>query len=248
MRLSSYLPRCLSYPTQRNARLDQGKTLKDFYEAQARHRKETEERQNAFISRQNAELTARLEQFKSARSSEEKKVLSDWEMVNRARQQTIERVIKMEEDKVRAKLEAERRVREEEEAKKRKAEEEKRRIEEEQKRKADEKKRKDEDEKKRKEEEDARLKREEESKKAEEEEIQRAEAEREQKRKAEEDQRGALGMTTPEDDFKEARNNLNVSVRSVCSQPSLIYISVIDAKDLFHVGRQRESRAEELVG
>jgi hypothetical protein len=192
------------------------------------------------LARQNTALISQLEMLKLKRSTEEQQFLSDWEKVNKQREDAIERVIKMEEDKVRAKLDAERKAKEEIEEKKRKAEEEKRKVEEE-------KKRKEEEEKRKREEEEAKKKREEEEQKALEEQARKDEEDRSKRRKEEEEQRNTLGMTAPEDDFAEARKNIDVSnafssIYDFSDRPAAA------AENSVYGGCEGESRTESSLG
>lgn len=116
----------------------------------------------------------------------------------------IEASIKLEQDKVQARLDEERKVTEEAE-RKRREEEEKKRLEDKRKMEDEERRIREEEEKKRKLEEEARILREEK------EAAVREAKEREERLKSEADSRKAAGMTTAEDDWKEARRNLHVS-------------------------------------
>ncbi|KAH7915537.1 GLE1-like protein-domain-containing protein [Hygrophoropsis aurantiaca] len=113
-----------------------------------------------------------------------------WKEQDRKQRDRIENTIKLEEDKLRARLEAERKAREEEEAKRR-AEEERRRIEEEA-------KRAEEEAKKRQKEADEAQKRQEEER----------ERQRQERLKAEEQGRNQVGMTFAEEDWIQARETL----------------------------------------
>ncbi|KAJ3915118.1 GLE1-like protein-domain-containing protein [Lentinula edodes] len=130
----------------------------------------------------------------------------------------IEASIKLEQDKEQVKLDEQRRVREEAE-KRRREEEEDTRREEQRKRDAEEQKRwEEEGEKRKKEEEERRLREEKEAA------IQKAK-EREERVKSEEENRKAASMTTSEENWKEARKNLQVvktqGTRLVKATPTL---------------------------
>lgn len=116
----------------------------------------------------------------------------------------IEASIKLEQDKVQARLDEERKVTEEAE-RKRREEEEKKRLEEKRRMEEEERRIREEEEKKRKLEEEARILREEKEAAA------REAKEMEERLKSEAESRKAAGMTTTEDDWKEARRNLHVS-------------------------------------
>lgn len=118
----------------------------------------------------------------------------------------IEGAIKFEEEKVRVKLEKERKLREEEELK-RKEEELKRRIAEERRKAEEERKRKEEEEEQRR-----RAAEEEEKKKAEE-----VEKKKSEQLAKEAEERKALGMTTAEEDWVNARTTLKVSIVPILS-------------------------------
>lgn len=145
------------------------------------------------------ELNRRLNAIEIKKDTDDKRIRDAWSERNRRLWQRIEGAIKAEEEKERARLEAERRVREEEE-KKRRAEEEKKRQEEE---------------KKRKEEEERRKKEVEERLKKEMEEAERREQqERDQVKKEQEKgaakMRGTLGMENAEDLWKAGLRTLRV--------------------------------------
>ncbi|EPQ51338.1 hypothetical protein GLOTRDRAFT_141097 [Gloeophyllum trabeum ATCC 11539] len=155
----------------------------------------------ALHKKQMEEVEARIAKLQMEQQSEEEKLREAWKARDKRLWERIEAVIKAEEDKVKAKLEADRKAKEEAEKKKREEEE----------------RRRQEEERKRKEAEEARLKKEreeteareqqakEEEQKRKEEEMTKAQAE---KLKQEEKEREALGMTTAEDDWRRARDSL----------------------------------------
>ncbi|KAE9399596.1 hypothetical protein BT96DRAFT_939277 [Gymnopus androsaceus JB14] len=129
----------------------------------------------------------------------------------------IEASIKLEQDKVQARLDEERRIKEETE-RKRREQEERKRQEEERKREEEQRRKWEEDEAKRKQEEEQRKLREEKEAAA------REAKERDEKLKSEAENRKAAGMTTSEDDWEEARKNLHITktqgTRFVKANPS----------------------------
>ncbi|CAL1712569.1 unnamed protein product [Somion occarium] len=151
----------------------------------------------ALHTKQMQEVEAALASFKLQQQTEEQKLREQWRERDRQLWQRIENVIQFEENKVKAKLEAERKKREEEERKRKEAELQKRLAEE---------KKKEEEERKRREEEEKQkeLQRQEEEK--------RKQAELDKQRaehlKAEEEERKKLGLTTAEDDWRRARSAL----------------------------------------
>lgn len=142
---------------------------------------------------QMAEVQKLLSALKLKQQSELNQLRIQWNEQDKAQQESIERVIRLEEDNHRKKLEAERQKREEEE-RQRKLEEEKRLAEEE-------KKRREEEEKQRQ--------------KEAEEAAQQARDEVEREKCAllavAEKKRNTLGMTLPEEDWARARQTLKVS-------------------------------------
>ncbi|KZT25957.1 hypothetical protein NEOLEDRAFT_1133025 [Neolentinus lepideus HHB14362 ss-1] len=147
------------------------------------------------------EVEARLAGLRLRQKTEEEKLREDWKVRDKQLWDKIEAVIKAEENKVKAKLDAELRAKEEEE-KKRKEEEERKKQEEERKLKEAEEARL----KKEREEEEARQQKErEEEQRRKEDELQKAQTER---LKQEEQERKAIGMTTAEDDWRSARDSL----------------------------------------
>jgi nucleoporin GLE1 len=155
-----------------------------------------------------AEVQAHVNTGRAKLQKYEQLMKEQWKAQDQRLWERIESVIKLEEDKVKAKLEEERRVREEEE-KKRKAEELMRRL-------AEEKKKQEEEDRKRKEEDERRAK--DEQKKKEEEEEKRAAEEEKAKSerfKAEEEGRKQIGLTTADEDWRNARGDLAVSGRAL---------------------------------
>ena len=150
-----------------------------------------------------------------------------------------ESVIKLEEDKVRAKLEEERKVREEEEEK-RKTDELMRRL-------AEEKKKQEEEERKKKEEEERREK-EEQKKKEEEEQKRRADEEtaKADKLKAEEEGRKQVGLTTADEDWRDARGNLAVSSQALNRRRNLTSSTATEVRG--HEGGEVRSVSQSRVG
>jgi nucleoporin GLE1 len=141
-----------------------------------------------------AEVQRQLAALQVRQQSEVNKLVSSWQEQDKTFRGRIEGVIRVEEEKLRAKLEAERKAREEAE-KKRKEEEERRKAEEEV---------------KRKEEEQAQRQREvEAAAKHQEEEKDRL---RREKLDAEEQGRAQLGMSLAEEDWVHARETLKVNL------------------------------------
>ena len=185
--------------TQRTARDELSALQSEWQDQQGRARSQESTQLASAHSRQVAEVEAQLASLDLRRKTEEARLYDAWKERDRKLWERIEGVIKVEEDKVKARLEAERKVREEAE-RKRREDEERRRLEEEKKR--------EEEERKRKEEEDRKL----------EEEIEQAmrqadefEAEQRREQLEEEEQgRNALGLTTADEDWKWARKTLLV--------------------------------------
>ncbi|KAF7314635.1 hypothetical protein MKEN_00937200 [Mycena kentingensis (nom. inval.)] len=170
-----------------------------------------ERRLAAMHTRQLAEVEGLLSSLKIQQQKEEDTLKRTWQERDKALWARIDAGIKVEEDKVRAKLDAERKVREEAERK---------RAEEEARRKAEEdRKQKEAEEAKRAAEEKERLRVEGEKKKQEDE---RRQAQEEQDRAtrlaAEADGMKSVGLTTSEDDWKAARRIL-LSLKSDIMKP-----------------------------
>ncbi|KAJ7851654.1 GLE1-like protein-domain-containing protein [Mycena olivaceomarginata] len=155
----------------------------------------------AIHARQMAEVEAQLNTLKLQQQKEEDRLREGWQQRDKLLWQRIDSVIKLEEDKVRARLESERKVREQEERKRQEEEMQRRQLEE---------KRRKEEEEKRKALEDATRQRMEEEKRKEEAENQRLRDEKEsaERLEAEGKHRTAAGLTTPLDDWKNARKIL----------------------------------------
>lgn len=155
-------------------------------------------------ARQADEVARKLRDLQLHQQSEERRLKEVWDTRAKQQWQRIEGVIKQEEDKLKAKLEAERKVREEEEKRQREAELKRRLLEE---------KKRQEEEAKKREEEETRRKQEEERKQREEEEqrLQKEQQEKDERTKAERDQRQALGVSTALEDWRQARQALHVS-------------------------------------
>lgn len=143
------------------------------------------------------EVEAQLASFRLVQQTEEQKLRAQWQVRERVLWERIEGIIKIEEDKVKAKLEAERKKREEEERRRMEAEE----------------KRRQEEERKRQEAEERR--REAEQRQMEEQERNRVAAQL----AAEEKERKSLGVTTAEQDWVRARTILQVR------RAKILYIS-----------------------
>lgn len=189
---------------QRTARKELTATQSQFHEAQDRARIQEIQRQAALHSQQAAEVRQHLDALQMKQQKEESKMREWWRARDQNLWERIELVIKLEEDKVKAKLEEERKLREEEEEK-RKKEELMRRL-------AEEKKKQEEEEKKKKEDNERRA-REEQKKREDEEEKWAAEEEKAKAEKlmAEEEGRKQIGLTTADEDWRTARGNLYVS-------------------------------------
>ncbi|KAI0071307.1 hypothetical protein K474DRAFT_1669133 [Panus rudis PR-1116 ss-1] len=179
------------------ARHEQTRSAHERRQSQVQSHTQEASRRAALHNQQMAEVESQLASFKLAQQTEEQQLRAQWQERDRQLWDRIEKVIKFEQDKLNARLEAERKQREEEE-RKRKNEELKRRLEEE--------KRKQEAERLRKEEEERQkeLQRQDEERK----EREAAARQREERLKAEESERKKLGLTTAEDDWKRARTTL----------------------------------------
>ncbi|KAJ8501725.1 hypothetical protein ONZ45_g12055 [Pleurotus djamor] len=201
--------------TRRDAFMTARKEQHDFQlhirEELERIRREEGVRQAATHERQAAEIERKLRELALHQQKEQQRMKDFWDARAKQLHQRIESVIKVEEDKVKAQLEAERKVKEEEEKKRREAET-KRRLDEEKKRQEEEQRRK---------EAEAIRKEEEQKKQKEEEEKQRASQEKlddEQRKNEELAQRQALGVTTAQDDWQDARRALH-QLKSSVMQP-----------------------------
>jgi len=174
----------------RTARINQSLSKGVRNKEQSQKRAEEAQRRAALHRKQMENVQAALASLQLRREKEEQMLRARWEARNQEVWKRIENVIKIEEDKVKAKLEAER-IKREEEEKKRREEEERVRAE-------VERKRKEEEERRRKEEEEEAEKRRQEE----------AERERQAKEEAELQERKALGFTTSSQDWKRARDIL----------------------------------------
>ncbi|KAF8882102.1 GLE1-like protein-domain-containing protein [Infundibulicybe gibba] len=185
----------------RTARKEQSATQLQLTERQEKQRNQDAERLAAIHSQQMAEVQNRLETMKIQQQREETRMREGWKMRDQKLWERIETVIQLEEDKVRKRIEAENKAKEEEE-KQRKQEELKRRLVEE--------KKKQEEEQKRVAEEEERQKKEQEDRKEKEELLKREEEKKlkSDRVKAEDGQRKTLGLTTAEEDWRQARINL----------------------------------------
>ncbi|KAH9920021.1 GLE1-like protein-domain-containing protein [Epithele typhae] len=183
--------------------------------ARNERRIQDEERRAQLHAEQVKEVQAQLAAMNLKRQQEESQLREQWKERDRKLWERIDTVIKVEEDRVRVKLEQERKKREEAERVQR-AEEEKKRQEEERKRKVEEEARK---------------------QKEQEEEVKRKQAEAEkvqrEREAAEVDQRHAMGNTTAFEDWKLAREqlkNVKEAVKFVKGDPTL--------KPLWSAGRR----------
>jgi nucleoporin GLE1 len=162
------------------------------------------------------EVTAILEQMDLRRKQEETRLISAYKERERLMWEGIEKVIKLEEDKVRRRLEEEERARREEQERIRR-EEERRKAEEERKKK----------------EEQERVIREEMLRKQKEKEAEEAKkkAEEEARRKAEaaksDQERKNAGLTTPQEDWETARQSLKVHGNDLFASPSILLCFII---------------------
>jgi len=185
------------------ARKEQSANLSNFHEVQERRRLEETQKLCAQRDKEMADVKAKLQQFRLKQQEDDQQLRDEWELRQKSFWTRIETTIKQEEDKVAQRSAEEQRKREEEEKKrkdedsKKRISEEKRRAEEERTLKEEEEKKHSEEEKKRKEEEEARLQKEEEQQKKE-----RLEIELEQRKQ--------VGLSTADDDWQAARNNLKV--------------------------------------
>ncbi|KAF9458130.1 GLE1-like protein-domain-containing protein [Collybia nuda] len=185
----------------RTARKELSATQIRLRDQKASTRGREQQRLAAIHAQQMAEVQAQLEVMRLKQQKDESSLREAWKVRDKKVWDRIESVIKVEEDKVKARLEQERKLREEEERVKNEAEL-KRKL-------AEEKKRQEEEERQRKEQEERILKAEE-QKREEEDERQRLEDERirTERLQSEEAQRQKLGITTSDEDWKQARANL----------------------------------------
>lgn len=178
-----------------------------------------------------------LKKFKLVADDRERSLQDHYKKKGSVLREGVEKVIKVEEDKVNAKLEEERKRREALE-KKRREEEEKRRLEAERKRQEEEKRRKEEEEKvkeKMQEEEEERKRLEEEKRKV-------------QELKAFEEERKRLGLTLPEEDWKKARVSLKVQdLHPIVPLESTNELSTIETEIRSHEGGERQQAIEAVM-
>ncbi|THU83116.1 hypothetical protein K435DRAFT_766084 [Dendrothele bispora CBS 962.96] len=164
----------------------QSQTLREAQES--KNREELHEQQRH-------EVNSMLEKLRLNQQEAERVLREKWQQREKMLWDRIEKGIKLDEDKVKAKVEEERRIREEEERKRKEAEE---------KRLAEEKKKKEEEERKRREEEEERKRIQEEKETREREAREKAE-----RLQAEAKNRKEAGLTTADEDWVEVRKNLN---------------------------------------
>ncbi|KAF7364869.1 hypothetical protein MVEN_00357200 [Mycena venus] len=204
----------------RTARKQQTAIQLQIHDELDKARSEEARRLAALHARQMAEVQAQLTTLKLQQQKEEDKLRQGWQARDKLLWQRIDSVIKLEEDKVRARLEAERKVREQEERKRQEEEMQRRQLEE---------KRRKEEEDKRKAQEDAERQRMEEAKRKEDEEKQRIQDEKEKTDRlaAEGEFRKAAGLTTAQEDWRNARSirmalktNTMVPIKSVKANKS----------------------------
>ncbi|KAF5390965.1 hypothetical protein D9757_004010 [Collybiopsis confluens] len=188
----------------RAARKTHTDTEAKFVQFQNQRRLDESRRLAAEFKRDELQIVQKLDSFRLQLQAKEKTLHEKLTERNDRLWKRIEDSIKLEQDKEQARLDEERKAREEAERKLR--EEEEKRQKEEQ------RKKQEEDRIRRVEEEAKRLKDEEERRLREEKEAAMKEAkQREERLKAEEDSRKAAGMTTSQEDWKEARKNLQTA-------------------------------------
>ncbi|KAG9220039.1 hypothetical protein CCMSSC00406_0007899 [Pleurotus cornucopiae] len=185
-----------------SARKEQTQIQHQLTEEQERLRLRQAQHTAELHARQADEVARKLRDLQLHQQSEERRLKEVWDTRAKQQWQRIEGVIKQEEDKLKAKLEAERKVREEEEKRQREAEL-KRRLLEEKKRQEEEAKKREEEETKRKQEEERKQREEEEQR------LQKEQQEKDERTKAERDQRQALGVSTALEDWRQARQALH---------------------------------------
>ncbi|KAG5219420.1 GLE1 protein-domain-containing protein [Salix suchowensis] len=187
-----------------SARKEQTQIQRQLTEEQERLRLRQAQHIAELHARQADEVARKLRDLQLHQQSEERRLKEVWDSRAKQQWQRIEGVIKQEEDKLKAKLEAERKVREEEEKRRREADL-KQRLLEEKKRQEEEAKKQEEEESKRKQEEERKQREEEEQR------LLKEQQEKDERTKAERDQRQALGVTTALEDWRQARQALHVS-------------------------------------
>jgi nucleoporin GLE1 len=210
-----------------------------LHDEQDRIRAAETKRIAAYHAQQLAEVQGKLNALQLQQQAAETKLRDDMKARDKLLWQRVESVIKMEEDKVKARLEKEKKAREEEERLAKEAEL-KRRLEEE--------KKKEEEERKRKEAEEAQRLADEQKKKEEEDERARIAEEKEKTERlnAEEEQRNTMGMATAEQDWHKARDNLIVRQFGFAGS-TLPDISIAPQRESDEVC-QEQSRAQGRVG
>lgn len=206
-----------------SARHEQAELRAKQKETHARLCQESERQRLAQHQQQLADVQARLKSFNSQLQKHEAQIRDMWKQRDREMWDRVEKAIKLEEDKVKARLEAERKAREEEERRRKEAEE-KARLERERQQQEAEKKRREEEEKRQQDEREAQQKQ------------QEAELakQKEQQEQAEAQTRQQIGMTTAKEDWTKARDLLgklkNKVMRPVKANPQL--------KPLLNAGRR----------
>jgi nucleoporin GLE1 len=200
--------------SQKTARKELADTQAHLHELQDRKHVAEQKRLELGHAKQLAEIQSVLDRAKEVQQNEETNLKKTWKLRDQLLWERIEAGIKVEEERLAKRLEEERKVREEED-RKRKEEELKKRLNEE----------------KRLQEENAKKKAEEEKKRLEEE-TQRKEKEAEEKRKKQANEmerrtaeevelRAAMSFNPANDDWRVARQNLLVSVKSLFYYPIL---------------------------
>lgn len=173
-------------------------------DAQARLRQEAHAQQSALHQEQLADVQARLRAFNALQQKHEDQLRELWRQRDKEMLDRVEKAIRLEEDKVRARLEAERKAREEQERKRREAEE-RARLERERKQQEEERQRREEEEKRQQAQREAQQKQQEEE----------MAKQKEQQEQVEAQARQQSGMSTARDDWIKARDLLGVSDRLV---------------------------------
>jgi len=191
---------------QKTARKEMSMVQAQLHELKNRKHAAEQKRLELVYTKQLAEIQNMLDRAKEGQQTEETKLKQTWKLRDQLLWERIEAGIKVEEERLAKRLEEERKVREEEERKRKEAELKQRLAEE-----------------KRLQEENAKKKAEEEKKRLEEE-TQRKEKEAEEKRKKQEEEtqrraaeevelRTAMSFNPANDDWRVARQNLQVSVK-----------------------------------
>ncbi|KAF4566383.1 hypothetical protein EYR36_011809 [Pleurotus pulmonarius] len=194
-----------------SARKEQTQIQHQLSEKQERLRLRQAQQIAELHARQVDDVARKLRDLQLHQQSEERRLKEVWDHRAKQQWQRIEGVIKQEEDKLKAKLEAQRKVREEEEKRQREAEL-KRRLLEEKKRQEEEAKKREEEESRRKQEETRRQRQEEDQR------LLKEQQEKAARTKAEQDQRQALGVSTALEDWREARRALH-QLKTAATRP-----------------------------